>query len=146
MSKADPISTHVPELVESYSAWYAKMFVRVHKCRACERPMVYPPGERDKTFPSHYSASFGAQIRRAGFVVASSAKVDDSVICVECKEEGKASFVCALCGERRKSDLIEDYFGDPPEFLCAVCYETVPAKTYDEKKAELRDGHRWDYC
>lgn len=71
--------------------------------------------------------------------------VDDEPICIECEQAGKSDFLCALCKERKRSNKKQESFGDPSEFLCTDCYETKPAKIWDEKVDELVEAHRYDY-
>jgi len=59
--------------------------------------------------------------------------------------KGKASFVCTLCNERRTSDQVQERFGDPPEFLCKICYSSVSALKWDQKNKELNEAHRYDF-
>jgi hypothetical protein len=40
---------------------------------------------------------------------------------------------------------VEEQFGDPAEYLCKPCYETVPASVWDAAKERLRRSHQYDH-
>ena len=54
-------------------------------------------------------------------------------------------YSCSLCGIDYLESEIEEKVGYPPEYICKHCYETVPAKEYDEHTSKLHNEHRWDY-
>jgi hypothetical protein len=117
--------------------------LETRKCPSCGKPMI----KRDKAglFPRVLSNNQDAQNKKLGVVYVSRAKMDGEDICEECELSGKSYFTCCLCGEKRTSDRLEDSYGDPAEYLCKDCYETVPAKQWDEKVKKLQDAHRWDF-
>jgi hypothetical protein len=96
-------------------------------------------------FPTAFDINQDAQMKASNVVYKSSLTKDDDYICVECAKEGKASFVCSLCKERRQSRELQESFGDPSDCLCRVCYETVPAKTWAIKVKELETAHKYDW-
>lgn len=51
-------------------------------------------------------------------------------------------FICAFCGQKRAWADMQAQFGDPPEFLCAPCYESVPAARWQEAYDRLAQKHR----
>lgn len=52
--------------------------------------------------------------------------------------------MCALCNKLRKGKP-QEAIGDPPEFMCTPCYETVPAKIWIAKRDALWEEHRYDF-
>lgn len=114
---------------------YATFLVQLGRCPKCQHRMVV---ERHRDYP------FNAQAKRANFVIQSNVRVDGEYICQECKQAGRADFLCVLCGKRQPTDQIQEMFGDPPEFLCVGCYETVPAMIWEKKCEELWDAHQYD--
>jgi len=144
------LDDYTPEIIGNK----AKMLVDLGKCSICGKKMLKITAKMAgnltslnfNLFPHYYVHNLRAQMNRAFIVFQSNMKdKNNNYICEECVKEGKSTFVCALCGEKRSSDLREESFGDPPEFLCKICYETVPAKIWEEKKEELYNTHRWDF-
>lgn len=123
----------------------AIFMIRLEPCHLCQKDMVTKPEGGYDTWPHWIGNDLKAQTERAGFVFRSRIKVDDEYICTECEQKGRATFECALCGQRKPTDKIKSSFGDPPEFLCMDCYESVPAKTWEEKIKELHKQHRYDF-
>jgi len=95
-------------------------------------------------FPTYHEIDFEHQVKIAAWEIMSDIKVDDKYICQGCADSGKANFLCALCNERKSSNKKQESFGDPPEYLCRDCYESISAKTWDDKEKELSEEHRWD--
>lgn len=122
---------------------YVEMLLEAKKCQCCKKLMIKKDSGR--LFPMYLRINQNEQMKAAGLVYETSTIVDDEPICIECEKSGKASFLCALCEERKPSDKKKESFGDPAEFLCKDCYETVPAKKWDEKVDELQEFHRWDF-
>lgn len=124
---------------------YAVMLVELRRCAVCSKPMI--GARRDGgTFPTYQHLNFDAQCRRAGWELrgyVSDEKGDE--ICSACSVLGLASFICALCGEKRPTTQITESFGYPAESLCMLCYDTVPAKRWREKTKELEESHKWDF-
>lgn len=94
-----------------------------------------------------YDNGLQQQINRADVRVCSD--VVDSKrrpICEECKAAGKSTVICWLCKQERSSELIKHSYGyDPPsEYLCTVCYESVPAARWDKATTDLEEKHRYD--
>jgi len=137
-----------PELITIEGARaYGLMMVELHRCPICSKWMLYKEVKRweGTPFPRWVKIDFDAQLKKAGWVTVSQVKVDDHHICDECASAGKADFLCALCGKRKPTSEIQERFGDPSEFLCKQCYETVPAKQWEEKVESLEADHRWDF-
>jgi hypothetical protein len=138
-----------PVIFEGGVHAYGFMIVELHKCPKCKKMMI----RRDNSstwyrspFPRYANYDFSLQLKRAGWVLESSVMVDDEFICQECADAGKADFECFLCKERKPTDRIQERYGDPADFLCKDCYETVPAKVWDDTSDKLMDSHRYDYC
>jgi hypothetical protein len=119
------------------------MLLAAKKCKCCQKVMIEK--ETKNLFPNFYAINQKAQMKAAGLVYMTATLVDDEPICIECEESGKASFLCELCDERKTTDKKQESFGDPAEFLCKDCYESVPAKKWHEKVDELQESHRWDF-
>ena len=131
-----------PEIVESR---YALFLVRLDRCVECKRFMVVRPRNARDTFPYYHKLDFDAQAKAGNLGIKSGSLVDNSPICEDCEAAGKARFVCALCKKMKSSDKIQRQVGDPAEYLCADCYQTVPAEKWDESLKELIEDHKWDY-
>ena len=119
---------------------------RLTKCGICEKDMVTLPSNKNNICPNWTQNSFDDQARRAGLVIKSTIIVDSHYICCDCEKAGLADFKCCLCKKRKPTSKIKEIFGDPEEFLCFDCYETVTAKIWEEEKERLIDEHRYDYC
>lgn len=117
------------------------------KCVVCLNNMVHAPTNYHirPTFPRYIGNNFEAQAKKAGLELGSDIKVDGRYICKKCENEGKADFLCSLCNERHSVSKVEEQIGDPPEFLCLQCYETVPAKEWADKITSLNDDHQYDF-
>ena len=131
---------------QKYGKNHFTFLLRTQKCKTCNKDMIVKPKDNRETFPYYVRNDFDAQSKRCGLVYRSNIKVDDSYICIKCEQAGEASFECALCNERKSSEKKHKSYGDPPEFLCTDCYETVPAKVWEEKESELYDEHKYDFC
>lgn len=67
----------------------------------------------------------------------------DDTVCERCTKAGKITFTCFICKQERTSDLLhEDQYGEPE---CTVCYETMPAKAWDEWQEKQNARNRWYY-
>lgn len=99
--------------------------VLVRRCPVCKRPMIDPLSVAAKT----QDFSIKAQMDRAGIQFrSSSTDATGHTVCEGCVKEGKVTVRCALCGESRTSDQIQETYGDPAECLCTVCYGTTPER------------------
>lgn len=116
-----------------------------HLCNAIMLKKTKPEHSYDGLFPNYVRINQEAQMKAAGITFQSSVKVDDEPICKECAEAGKADFLCAMCEQRKPTSKINESYGDPAEYLCKDCYETVPAKVWDEKLDQLSEAHRYDF-
>jgi len=109
--------------------------------------MIFVPKQyyEHKTFPSYHQIDVDSQLERANIAVASITKQDDAFVCKECVKAGKITFECVACKQRKPTSKVKDDFGYPPEHLCIDCYETMPAKQWDELVEKLEEVHRYDY-
>jgi len=127
-----------------------KLEVLISTCGLCNKKMlnITPKqvGYLRGLFPYYYRDNLRSQLERANIVFRGDVKdKHDHYICEECDKAGKSTFICALCEEERSSELKQERFGDPPEFMCKVCYETAPAKVWDKRQSELYHSHRYDF-
>ena len=135
------------EYMKEYTptTYYGRCVLIVVELRACPLcgKLIMPPGRG--MFPTSPKVSRETQMRNAGWVEEGRCRINGDYPCAECVQAGKATFVCAGCGKEQSGSEIKESFGDPPEYLCKTCYATIPAKEWDEKEAELRESHRWDF-
>jgi len=121
---------------------FGVVMVATETCAACMRTMI-----RTGTgagFPAFWRAGRVEQMKRAGWAErAYATNASDKPLCKDCAPTAGA-FRCALCKQERHG-VAEDSYGDPAEHLCTPCYETVPAKVWDEKDRELQKAHRYDF-
>ena len=143
----DELDNYTPQIIfsELGKTPYGKVLVELEKCPICGKYMLDSRDAKYGLFPKYVDIKIEKQMERAGWVQRSCVKVDDNDICFECAEAGKADFLCALCKDRKPTDKVEESIGDPPEFLCTDCYESVPAKTWNAALHELRKSHCYDY-
>ena len=137
-----------PQLVsESNDLAIGTVHVLLHKCSTCGRWMLNKSAERaNNVFATEHFELLQEYLALADWRLRSDVTDrNGSEICEQCASEDKGSFECALCGEVRESSQKVRSVGDPPEFLCMVCYETKPAKVWEEKYKELLEAHRYDY-
>lgn len=140
----------VPQIIKPFAddrIVYLAMLIEAEICPICQKIMTRAGKSffNGGNFPNAMSYNFDTQIKNAGVVVMSKIQVDDHCICIECANAGKADFLCALCNIRRPTDQVQESFGEPPEYLCKICYETVPAKQWDMKTSELYSQHQYDF-
>ena len=117
--------------------------LHTEKCYCCGKQMMVK--DKSNLFPFCFAENQEAQMKKQGVVFRSSSEKDNERICVECEAKGMASFICAICGERRDSSSVQESFGAPAEYLCKDCYSTVPAEKWEKKTKELSESHRWDF-
>lgn len=121
-----------------------KLNVYTERCPICGRTMMYK--SKGRVFSQFGDSDIQKRlISEQGVVFISSSKKDDEFICEVCESEGKASFTCALCEKTFHTDNIQQSFGDPAEYLCKVCYTTIPANVWEKKVDDLEKAHRWDF-
>jgi len=121
---------------------YLAYFVEaVRPCAACNTFMY-------DGFPKYNKMTLEKQLERAGWRRKSgvtSGIHNNGDLCQACADAGIAKFKCELCGESRPYSEEKERVGDPPDFLCKACFETVTAKEWDDKVNELELSHQWDY-
>ena len=148
---------YIPQIVSEFEdRAIGTMQVNLHKCPTCGRWML-PRIARHLNTPIDHTlfvisifdtrplSRLEQVLDRAGWRLESDSEFDNHHICAQCASEGKGGFTCALCGQVRSSDQEKKSFGDPAEFLCVVCYETQPAKVWQQKVDELYEEHRCDF-
>jgi len=140
------VAKYIPQIVDDK---YALFLVSLSVCPKCGHEMIASPdrygGRWTDMFPKYEKATLEAQAKRAGLHIKSRVRVDGEYICTSCEQEGKADFLCELCGQRKPTDKIKESFGDPAEYLCSDCFETVTAEVWEKKAEELHEIHRWDF-
>lgn len=126
--------------------------VHTDQCPICKKIMLKSPTKELQKYESIYgSYTYGgntllAQCQRAGFVLISDrTDKENNLICNECADSGKGTFICFNCKKELTSDLIQQSYGFPPDRLCKNCYETVCAKTWDELDKKLNEMHQYDW-
>ncbi len=124
---------------------YGVMLVQLQTCGHCNRPCLRTHGgNRGGVFPDWFAIDRGAQLRKADWgMLSSTCNAKGARLCDECAKEHGA-FRCVLCKQERLGKPQESV-GDPSEYLCTPCFETVPAKTWTDELARLEEAHRWDY-
>lgn len=133
---------------------YGVMLVRLRSCASCAKTMISVPRSNiladDQVFPTDFANDFNAQVKRAGWVKRSKHTTQTSdgwtdSICTECADIGMAKFTCSLCGNIRSTNEVQESIGEPPDYLCKVCYYSKPASEWCEKKKELWENHKYDF-
>jgi len=119
--------------------------IDVHDCPLCARTMLLVESPARLPFPRWMENTLEKQMARVGWVHAVYSGISSRYVCSRCVEEGKEILACTLCKKEIPLKLVKESFGDPPEWLCMNCYETVPAKAWDDKCGELTEKHRFDY-
>ena len=113
----------------------AAISVEFQRCWLCDKPII-----------PQYVYWFVGQMQVSTLGLVKEGFQDDNGhrCCIECKQNGKHTFECALCHELRQFSEVQYEVGDPREYLCKICYNTQSAKVWEEKKTELYESHRWD--
>jgi hypothetical protein len=127
---------------------YYLFLMQVRKCQTCGRPIMPYVAEHERSFvfPRYVRIDQEAQMKRAGIQPVGTWSVErDAYLCEECTKAGKDTFTCALCDQERTSDLEQFRYGDPPDFLCTPCYESVSASKWEAEIERIEEAHRYDY-
>lgn len=127
---------------------YGIMLVKLIKCNTCNKYMIVQPKNNYLfigTFPQYFRLDFNTQVKNAGWEINSNDFSNEKPICKTCVENGKAIFICSLCEKEKSTDLIQESFGDPSEYLCKECYETVAVKIWEKTVKKLNNKHRYDF-
>lgn len=140
MSNKDEIQDFTPQIL--CNGEYTVMLLKTEMCPKCLKTMMKEDKLRySGVFPVWRELNQQSQMKKAGIVFQSMVKSNNRYICVECAEGNKATIHCALCKQDKPSNKQKESFGcDPAEFLCSDCYETVPAKVWEEKVEKLQEN------
>ena len=136
------MENYTPKLHEN--GRYVEILLETNECPCCKKRMLKEL-PYDSNFPHYHKINQKSQMESIGLVSKSNVMVDNTYICVECRDAGKVNFLCELCGERKASNKEKISIGYPPVFLCSDCYETVSAKVWDNKIEELNNEHQYDF-
>jgi hypothetical protein len=149
METKTSIENFTPEVITEGRHTYGLVLVEIAKCPTCDHFMLKGDLERLEGFTPYWEkVTITVQAERAGWRWWSWQRNSEGRhICQTCASEGKATFRCSLCKQERSSSQKHTSIGHPDgaDHLCAVCYETVPAKKWQEKYDALSDEHRWDW-
>lgn len=121
--------------------FFALVLVELDLCASCQIPMLPNNGP----FPPYYMIDANAQRKRAGWECPSNQTINDERICETCAQQDKATFLCFLCNQTRKSSQQQRSFGGG-DYLCIPCYETSTAKQWETAVNTLNERHRYDHC
>ncbi len=132
-----------PKIYRQGSYYYVEFLLRAEKCPCCGKYMVEE--HQHGVFPYYCRGNQESQMEKSGIVFISFTEVDGKRICIECNDSGKADIKCSLCEKRKKTDMVEESIGWPPDYLCKDCYKTVTAKVWDDKVEELNEEHQYDF-
>lgn len=127
---------------------YGVVAIRLNICDLCKREMIVPIRSSDSLFALFgylNEFSFQKQIKMAGWLEQSSISINGEDFCIECADKIELVFNCALCKQAKPKEKIQVEFGYPAEIICTDCFDTVPAKIWDEKTKELEVRHRYDW-
>jgi len=132
-------ASFVPQVLEE---GYGVVLVKIGRCANCHKVTIATGKGYD--FPAFWKAGRREQLQRAdwrekSFVTNASGQT----LCVDCGKTGGA-FRCEICKQERKGEP-EESFGDPPDYLCKPCFETVPARVWADAVKRLEEEHRWDF-
>ena len=118
--------------------------IEVPTCKKCGSLLVLSECKDYRVF-SWLKPAVMQQLEKAGVKVQTAiAPMNGGPICTECAGD-KSVYECYCCSRKIKEEEIQESFGWPQEHLCKHCYETVPAKTWDELVNELRESHQYDF-
>ena len=140
-----PHNLRPDEPISKGSKIYMDFALEIKTCPICGNPMMPILNEWHGHFPAWNMLDQKTQMKRAGIHSVGAWSISkDGYICDVCAQQGLDNFTCNLCGEKRTMDLIQYQEGDPPDFLCKICYGSVPAKVWVDKLAQLDERHRYD--
>jgi len=147
MKEEDLLKENVKYTPKIIDGKYVLFAASTQKCGICEKLMIRRINnsnyfEKD-FFPGWVEMNQDAQMKRGGLVYVGNTKTHNGLMCQGCEKDGKGEFRCELCFEMKPTNKIEERFGDPTDFLCTDCYESAPAKIWDEKVDELESEHQY---
>lgn len=140
------VDEYVPKIYDKGSFPKIQVLLKTMLCGICKTPML---PDMHKFFPIDRWNNQKEQMIRGGIKEQSSVHdCNGKPICIDCKESGKIEFTCRMCEQKKPSSKIQESFGYSEgdiDYLCTDCYETCPAKIWDEKVEELNSEHKYDY-
>ena len=144
---------YTPEIVNVGHDNLALIGIQVDQCPICKKQMIKTDIKQLVKLQSNWGGALKdagntieAQCKRADLMIKScyNSKYNEP-ICKECESSGKRTFICCHCKTERRSHLIQEIYGDPPDYLCKICYETIPAKTWNDLDKQLTAEHQYDW-
>ncbi len=115
-------------------------------CGKCGRSMLPVSAKKANYFPRYHRNRIEEQARRAGIRWETSARdKEEHILCDECAITGNITFVCYICKQERQRTDIQETFGEPPDYLCTPCHQTVSAAEWQRIVEELLEQHRYDF-
>lgn len=121
---------------------YATFVLSIRKCPLCNSPMM-KKWRMPETI--YYKLDLKSQMERAGIKFISSSRVNNEHICDECSGKGLSSFTCYICNKTQSSTEIHESYGDPSDYVCKSCYNSIPASKWDKVIDELEKAHQYDF-
>ena len=123
----------------------------ITRCRECQQLMlpesaqVLQQANNRGVFYTPKGDSVTAQLQRGAISIDQGYKAGLDHVCGDCINEGKVQVECQAC--HKQVSLNDTHFkvGDPPEFICRECHETMPAAAYEKMVDQLEQRHQYDY-
>jgi hypothetical protein len=140
-----PFTPHIVR--RGHSIVLVAFAIEFRLCGVCKTPLL-PKAPRTPLFPTSMWADLSAirQAERAKFRLASEVYHEGDPICTVCAAADTLTVECALCHEQRKASEIKESYGYLSyDYLCTLCYETVPAKQWEAAVERLEEEHKYDY-
>jgi len=129
---------------ESHGYAFVTFALQIRSCPICDRLMMYPKVRG--LFPGVAFMQQKDQMKALDIVGVGEAIPGDTWgrhACEICTAEGKVFFECFICKEQRPAN--ERHKDVYHEAVCNTCYETIPAKQWDEIMDEIDADHKYDY-
>jgi hypothetical protein len=131
---------------------YATVLLELPRCPVCHYPMVhrrsrYPSPDQ---WPNYYRLDQTAQVKAASWRWRSDMRDGNGqFMCETCAGADKGTFTCFICKQERPTSQLHQTYGDAEvstDHTCKLCYETLPAKQWDEAEEKLHEKHRYDFA
>lgn len=136
----------IPEIIsEKDGEIHATFLLHLARCPSCRVPMM-PNFSDHAPFRNWYVPTIKDQMERAGWRWRSRVQNSEGhYYCADCAQSGTDLIRCVCCQMTRPASLVQESFGDPPEYLCKVCYDTAPAKVWEQLVDQLTESHQYDW-